>query len=123
MYHQAYYNEYYFIAIYMYYVENVELLPMDVTSKAVKVIQTVDIPPQTIPPATFQFPKRTFSDKEKRKRSCNHQWFQEFKWLSYIAEKDLVICHPCCAAHVKSVCFISNRDKNSIFNCVLEASH
>ena len=63
MYHQAYCNEYYFITIYIYYVENVDLLPTDVKNKAGKVIQTINIPPQTIPPATFQFPKEPLATK------------------------------------------------------------
>ena len=44
------------------------------------------------PDSTFVFPKAAFA---KQNRSCQAQWFVEYKWLYYIAVNDNVTCFIC----------------------------
>ena len=82
--------------------ESQEKLPEEHSDETNKDVQLIDIHPQHVPSANFKFPKRTFGDKGKRERSCIYQWFEEFRWVSYLVEKDLVICHYCYSAYTKS---------------------
>lgn len=62
----------------------------------------LDVPPQNIPPADFKFPKRRFGSTAVRERACLHEWFMKYKWLSYISERDVVVCYTCYVTELKS---------------------
>ena len=51
------------------------------------------------PDSTFVFPKAAFA---KQNRSCQAQWFVEYKWLYYIAVNDNVTCFIC-KKHLQSL--------------------
>ena len=44
------------------------------------------------PSSSFTFPKTAFG---KQNRSCQHQWFSDYKWLDYDEIKDCVTCFVC----------------------------
>ena len=44
------------------------------------------------PSPTFSFPQTTFG---KQQRSCQSQWFLEYKWLDYDKVRDCVTCLVC----------------------------
>ena len=44
------------------------------------------------PSRTFPFPQTTFG---KQQRSCQSQWFSEYKWLDYDEVRDCVTCFVC----------------------------
>ena len=47
---------------------------------------------QYCPQESFQFPKSLIGKRELR---CQHQWFNQFKWLHYDARNDSVFCCHC----------------------------
>ena len=51
------------------------------------------------PDSTFVFPTAAFA---KQNRSCQAQWFVEYKWLYYIAVNDNVTCFIC-KKHLQSL--------------------
>lgn len=52
-----------------------------------------------VPPNTYIFPGKKIKDKSKktgfRTRSCQHQWFNQFDFISYSIEEDGLYCLPC----------------------------
>ncbi|CAC5424195.1 unnamed protein product [Mytilus coruscus] len=52
-----------------------------------------------IPPEHFVYPSKEYKDTSKksgkRKRSCQHQWFEQFKFITYSMENDGFYCLPC----------------------------
>ena len=44
------------------------------------------------PEKSFEFPKSKFGNRDRR---CQHQWFQDFKWLHYDVRRDCVFCFHC----------------------------
>ena len=65
------------------------------------------------PPSHFKFPKRVFGAAKKRERSCSALIFQEFPWLTYITESDVVLCHPCMTAQRKKLTKFEKREKDA----------
>ena len=58
-----------------------------------------DLVVNRVPPPSFLFPPTIYKDKTKkigeRKRSCQHIWFQRFKFVTYSEEEDGLFCLPC----------------------------
>ena len=46
-------------------------------------------------PASFKFPKRTFSQKTPVDRSFQGHCFKQWTWLYYKGIKDAVLCYIC----------------------------
>ena len=44
------------------------------------------------PPSSFRFPTRKYGSRD---RSCQHSWFNEFDFLHYDIESDVLFCHTC----------------------------
>ena len=74
----------------------------------------VDLLPKFVPPPNFTFPKRTFGkENPPRQKSCGHNWFVKYPWLSYVVDKDAVICHPCSTARAQGLTLFEKRKKNN----------
>ena len=63
------------------------------------------------PDKSFKFPKTTIGNRD---RGCQHQWFEDFKWLHYDMERDCVLyfyCftheHQLTAKHNKELSYMS----------------
>ena len=66
-------------------------------------------------PKLFRFPQREFGKTRVTKRSFQPQWFDKWRWLHYIEEKDLAFCHTCLLAHKKNQLHsVSNLEQNFI---------
>ena len=68
------------------------------------------------PDKSFKFPKTTIGNRNRR---CQHQWFEDFKWLHYDMERDCVLCFYCftheyqlTAEHKKEPAYISTEFRN-----------
>ena len=68
------------------------------------------------PDKSFKFPKTTIRNRNRR---CQHQWFEDFKWLHYDMERDCVLCfycftheHQLTAEHNKEPAYISTGFQN-----------
>ena len=66
-------------------------------------------------PKSFRFPQREFGKTSVTKRSFQPQWFDKWRWLHYVKEKDLAFCHICILAHKKNQLHsVSNLEQNFI---------
>ncbi|CAG2234753.1 unnamed protein product [Mytilus edulis] len=59
-----------------------------------------------IPPEHFVYPSKEYKDTSKksgkRKRSCQHQWFEQFKFITYSMENDGIYCLPCILVSIEN---------------------
>ena len=57
---------------------------------------TAEVPDEKFhPDSSFCFPKRSFGKSNVKMRSCKAEYFNNWPWLTYDMEKDVVFCHLC----------------------------
>ena len=51
-------------------------------------------------PRSFRFPKRKLGKSKPVFGSSPVAWFDTWRWLHYVEDRDKVICHTCTRAHI-----------------------